>query len=910
MMQSSLPLLVRQLSWAQASLDLCLDMERNQSDARFASISEKNEIVYTFDESVFELFVGGFDESNGVYQDRRRAVGIFNTSEWRETPSIPEAAEAHRIELNRQTAILASEWLFSGRLPAMKEQTIYISTGHLKELRTRWQVLIDHFRQSSRTSKRARGEREKIRHLLEDRTSPYFFGRIAQEAADQEPTKYIEEQSEPLRSDLRDFWKALMARRSENKSSIMEDFWRFAFSRRLALELSSMHTIGPLAQLVRINAEIAGRLRLVEHAGKIDTPLLIPSSERQPFWRDRIRDEIQRRSDLGIRSGRSDGAQANDAATLAVIQALANSAAKRGEGKRFVLVTADSLLIDIYRDWHCHSALDFEPFIVRSVRQFAPLLNAVSMLATTEGAQAADTSERRDIFPALQAAIDPFLLSLNLSPTQPYYRRVLEAAPEGDDAVRWPREMFALRLRRLLEDYRTRSLRSEADAEKRLREGVADRRLFLGAHFEKLAYADKELKDVAERGRQIERSAIGLGFEPLCTRLEAIKITADILDAFAGSDDAALAAYIQDMVDELGSTNLHLRVRSLDIAKELNEIVSGDDFRSLGARRVPLALEIRFTEAARFLSIAGEAEAMIGNAIERGSREAQRGRRRPSFDRDLQDGNLGQNGGFRLYALYACIALRLGNWSLAHHCAEEALKRVQKFCATSKDDILELEYLLALCIRFQLGAGVIRDATASDVSLDGYHRARKLLLDTIDGHTRFKSFTVARAAAELVALLVFGSIWSLAPQVVAAENYPLVPEDLFQSELPFAWELCRKLRSAADEGLFGSSEPARIEVLEQAKVNSAAVYCFAALFAQKLDSRSADILGDAEMRNWLAKFDSKGRRGDSVPPITDFYNYWYRRLAGGESAELVQRHFDLDLRIDILASRIFVSQIG
>ncbi len=102
-------------------------------------------------------------------------------------------------------------------------------------------------------------------------------------------------------------------------------------------------------------------------------------------------------------------------ATLALVQSLANTAVRQNQkNKRYVFVTADSFIIDVYRAWHCHSALNFEPFVIRPVRHFAPLLNIANM-ADVEADSNEETREKRDIFPALQAAINPFLLTLNLS---------------------------------------------------------------------------------------------------------------------------------------------------------------------------------------------------------------------------------------------------------------------------------------------------------------------------------------------------------------------------------------------------------------------------------------------------------------------------------------------------------------
>lgn len=905
-----IPSLVRQLSWAQASLDLCLDMERNHSDARFADLSEDHEIVYTFDESVFELFIGGFDEPptsseyGRIYRDHRRSVGIFSTREWRETPTISKEAERDRTALNRQSGILTSEWLFSGGLPAMKNRAIYMTEGHLKELRTRWVSLVEYFRKLARHHSIADKERTAIRALLNDRATLALD--VDSSSSANEVGRYIRDQSEPLRSDLADFWNALSAKLIDDEDSTLHDFWRFAFSRRLASELANMRAIGPLAQLVRINTKIGGRLRIVEQAGIIDIPKTIPNSERQPFWRDKIDEEIQRRESLGIKVDRSASALANDARALALLQALANSAARRGDTRRYVLVTADSLVIDVYRYWHCYSALPFEPFIIRPIRHFAPLLNAASM--TDRVGELPGGHERRDIFPSLKAAIDPFLLSLNLAAGKQSQQLIakneaLHPSARTDDPFRWPREMFALRLKNVLQEYRAAAKLSTEEREQNLRKAVAHPRFFPGTHFERLAAADEELLRVSNLGRQIERSAIGFGFPPLGARFDALNLAADLLDKFSEQDDSSLTTYIQDMVDEFGSTNLDLRVRSLNIAKELSDLISTEDFDVLRPSRVPLALNIDFVEDGKTLSISGEASSMVQLAIKRLPPERLFRESRP-FDLALHNGNLGMDGGFRLYALYSCIALRLGKWDLAHHYSAEALRRVTKSQPHNSAGIGELKYLLALSIRFRLGAGVMRDATAEDVSQEHYSQARHLLRELVDDGNRLATFSSARAAAELVALLIFGSVWSQARRSEPGNNFPQLEDRLYNKELPLAWELSKELKRASD--IFHSHGPSGLDVLEQVRTNSAAIYCLARL-AKHRDGKDASgslsaILADDDMEEWLKGFQPVGT-SRPVPSVACFYAHWYNLLQG-DLAEAVQR-FDLDLRIDNVAAALF-----
>lgn len=912
------PEFARRLSWTQSSLDLCLDMERNLSDSRFGSKSENNEIVYAFDESVFELFVGGLDEPptgtvGDVYFDRRRSVGVFNVREWRAKPTLPPADERNRISLNRQSAILTTEWLFSNSLPAMnKRGYIYMSRGHLLELKTRWEKLSTYYYSLVRNTDLHAQERTAVRALLDDQA------RLALEhngvSTTQEVDDYVSLQSGELRCDLDEFWRSLVAHSELDTASRTRSFWRYAFSRRLAKELSELRGIGPLAQLVRINASIAGRLRTLDHAGEVDIPppKELPSSERQPFWEDRIAEEIERRARLGIRVARLGKAIRNDAATLALVQSLANTAVRQNrKDRRYVFVTADSFIIDVYRAWHCHSALNFEPFVIRPVRHFAPLLNVANM-ADGNADSTDEMREKRDIFPALQAAINPFLLTLNLL-NRGGASKTVDPDEEGhDDTGRWPRETFALRLRRILQEYRRSSDPAVCFNETWLRNAIADRRFFSGSHFKPLEDAESVLLELSERGRQIERSAIGLGLPWLGAKLDGLKLVAEILEKLSDPDESALAAYIQDMVDDLGNANLDLQARSLNIADHLESVIESDTFGGLSLQRVPLTLDLTFEQKGRTHSVEAQAMAMVEQASSTQSARGRRSKRKRSFDIDLHESSLAGNGGHRLFALFACVALRLNKWELAHRYANEALYRVRKFAPDNRHDILEVQYLSALCSRFQIGAGVVRDGGGFDVTKDRSESAAKLLIDMIGDEEHLETFVQMRAASELVALLIFQGIWSAAAGSGALQEYPKFEPDEYLTLLDRAWVLTHALREAIFRGVL--VEDSRniqkdfLELTEQVITNAAAIFTLAHVVRHRTDDpRITTILQDSKMIAWLDD-DEPSRPADHVyPPITAFYRYWYLR-ARGRNPETDLAHFSLDVGVDLTAQKLF--QLG
>src|ERR1700743_2998633 len=108
-------------------LDFSGDIERNESDAAFAAGGGK--IIYVFDENVFEYFIGATSqertdlskkdieddfEEQWIFHDTRKYPAIFHLKEWLDPG---ENRKDEWTKLNRQNAIITSEFLFSGNLP-------------------------------------------------------------------------------------------------------------------------------------------------------------------------------------------------------------------------------------------------------------------------------------------------------------------------------------------------------------------------------------------------------------------------------------------------------------------------------------------------------------------------------------------------------------------------------------------------------------------------------------------------------------------------------------------------------------------------------------------------------------------------------------------------------------------------
>jgi hypothetical protein len=904
--------LPHQVDWVLAALDLYLDMERNLSDNRFAS-DPANEIIYTFDEDIFELFVGGKDQEQTdqrrrgfIYTDRRRAVGVFHIKAWRtwrERQHLTPQQEEQRADINRQSAMLTTEWLFSGNLPGRKDSSIYISRQHFGELSSRWETLITNFRPKLPSA--ASMEHHYIEELEQDHatsahTSDDTGGTI---------NDYLRATPEPLRSDLSELWKAIGSRKGVELTAAMRSFWQFAFSRKLAATLASLEVTEPISQLLRINSDIAGRLRFLHHVMAPDEPEKIPRSETFGFWKERLDDEIEVRKKRTPTYSRDGHAVDNDAHTMALVQALANTTVRAGIPRRFVLVTADPLLIDAYRAWHCREAEQVEPFVLRPVRHFAPLLNISSMSEGEERGKD-EWKEKEDLFPLLREAIEPFLFKLNLATDISQSGHEDSSQSGHEDSVRWYREQYALKLRLALRNYNANPSLPQRDEV--LRAEVADQMIFPTA-LRDLDAVNSKLMEIIEKGRRIERFAIGFGFRWFNQRLAARRELQEAQREFSKGDEAPLARFMQRMLTEFGSTNLDLRVKFASISSDLQAAVNRDKRSRKVSRKVPLVLNLTLNVPGSVeSSIASQANRMVKQALSDGE-TSRRSERRNPLDLDLQNSNVREGGGYRFFALYCCIALALNEWSVAYHCATEAYDRGAKDPRISPLEFIELEYLFAVCIRFRIGAGPIRDAGGADISFERYGQARQLLQDRAKS---IVAFVDLRAASELSALILFGSAWSIA-EAASPTLHNSFPSALVESEFGECVTLLMNLYDRIEPHIdgrssFAGSEASQYrEVEEQIAVNIAAAYCLTQLGLRSDDTEAfkdyATLFERASRAlAWIAEFAKQCRSGGrNCSHIGQFYFSWFEFLRGTSSELRLNNEIDeMNLRIDrIIASR-------
>ncbi len=903
------------VSWTLAALDLFLDMERNESDSRFAA-TEGNEIVYVFDEDVFEMFVGGTDQAapenptDQVYRDRRRAVGLFHIEPWRtrsERRKIDQAVEAERAELNRQSAMLTTEWLFNGILPGThaertgKLPSIYISAQHFGELQRRWKELILHYQKSSNRPQ-IRKEFEAFEAFSQDASLSALDN---DEGGDDAIAAYIRAAPGKLGGDLASLVDALEARK-DSPAKIWRAFWQHAFSRRLAATLAAAEISEPLNQLLRINSDIARRLDFVHNVMPLDDPPTIEESEKVAFWQKRLTDEDRLRSDRTSQyHGRGAQSIVNDAQTLAYMQSLANAAVRTKSEKRFVLVTSDTLILDVYRDWHCADAKAFEPFVLRTIRQYAPLLN-VSAMSPEDRFKDEEWRLKEDIFPALKGAIAPFFLNLapSVSLAKGDGRQDTDAAlDEGLRLGEKAAHVFRTASRKA--ERERKSLREELDAYEQA--GL----IYSGA-VDLIDDVANGLGDIIEKGRRIERTALGFGYEWLNRRLKERKALQDAQRQFAEGDETALASYVQKMTAELGGLNIDLLVRVTDIDAELERILARGVTRQSHTTRVPLALGLNYLRGGREVRISADAERRVLRALK--PSQGKRGKE-ATFGESVQSNNIRDDNSYRLFAFYSCVALHIQHWDLAYRCAVEASDRAEGL--VDEKVHAELSYLKALCIRFRIGAGQIVDVAGDNVTSRLFSQAVDLLPTPAAG-VAIDNFILLRSSSERVALALFVCGWSLSRYATDTVRWRGFGPNDYRSELALSFELLDALflainTPASAERVFqGADLNEHAEVEEQIAANLAAAYCFATLAARDGVTDKHLYLNRlskcSEALEWLDGFAADSRTGRRpTARIGQFYLRWFEFLRGTTRDPKVQAIADdFTLAIDhVIADEFF-----
>jgi hypothetical protein len=360
-------------------MELNADIDRNQSDGAFAA--RGGTIRYIFDENVFELFVRPFMRADYV-------EAFHNPPTKHDRLYSKDVARA----VTAQSALICGEYLFSGRLPGQRDRSIYMTEWHFWELHDQ----LAQRRQELEVQMTEAQEKRPLDDFLKN------IEEIAALRADKAPTSLdrLLQQVDPL--------TAVDASELRKRGSSEEVLRRFVVAREAARMLAEDQLMGPLEQLDRIfSREIAPNIRPLHLDFRPDAAAResLPADARA--WFDRLlkeQDIRKRWRQTETHPDRPRASLQSDARAVAYILWAVGVFAKPGE--RFVFVTGDRLLFDAYRRWHVEQQPG-EPFVLRRLLQFAPLIN----LNDTPN----DISDARALFDRTRRAIEVPLIVFNLA---------------------------------------------------------------------------------------------------------------------------------------------------------------------------------------------------------------------------------------------------------------------------------------------------------------------------------------------------------------------------------------------------------------------------------------------------------------------------------------------------------------
>jgi hypothetical protein len=818
-------------------LDLSLDVERNRDDHAFRD--EGGAIWYVFDENVLELFIDP--------RDPRGRITSLHGPEWRRA--------GHRVDRNRstvaETTLATAEFLMSGDLPGQDGAPIYMTEWHRWEFARRVELL------------QARQVRE-LRGIsptqIRERFSPL---RQILKLFDRDP-EGIESHLEnrQLAADI----AAFKARQPT------QDALRSYLATRLSIELlANDELLEPSHQIRRL---VTRPLR--QRIATLHSALgMISDEDKQAIaldareWRKRLRAECARRG-IDVVSGeahvprqrsRSEGAVWDDAKSLALVRWAAATKSRSSLDQRVVLVTADQVVFDAYREWHADLPMKdpayAEPFCLRRITQYAPVFNLVSS-GRVEGGEA-----YVELFTDLLQTLEVMLLPLNLS-------RIASRAP-------------AAVLSRMREKTALRPLRKPS-----IVEDPAYSSLIMALQQEGVSCHRAQLDKIIDRWRELERATLGRPDEQMQVRIAAAEAMKAILDA----DDTgeAFERYVTDLVRTLLSGSRKL---SLPLARECIE-----DWRApplQGVTRAPIALQLVVRTPNRAVSVRDLLDQHLGGADQA-----------PLFDEAGWEALYEQPSLVFSIATAQCLATR--DWGNAQHFAEMALlEEIESKEAdpAALDQRAEIRYLYALVNRFRMGE--IGPPLTGDAfgRLDRSYRVALLHLNECEiYHSRPEArqeLRLMRALSERAALQLFfisatnrwvrlGAAQARQPPRHAGAREPELLElncsdvalhalDSAEADLAACYALDRRLGAV--------EEPERADFRERVQrqyfTNIAAVAIFRFLWGQPLGAappilRPGNPVPEEAVREILRRY------GDSAHPIMRADVWGFLALAGDPAA--------------------------
>lgn len=808
-------------------------IDLNRADGEFCRI-EGGSLIYVFDTNVFQLFLEAAPFS--------RFVEIFNTEVW-------SGPRVDRV-VNRQSAIITSEHLFSGALPGAQHNSIIVSSWHYEELFEQMAYLYRRIRNTASADGAAEAIEAGVQRL-------HALARL------------VETRDEKLFD---------AARKGFTKTQIADDRRLEREGATIASRIDS-YAVGAIAQLLaedRYTEPQEQFVRMSNCAFKSHSlhPELYVDDERlaegAKEWGRLIREAdaaVKRRESARRRiredehseyRPRSKEARERDAKTLAWLDYLAVNVIQPNQ--RLIFVTGDRLLLNASRRRKAdHPDL---PFLVRSTVHFAPLLNfndARSQLK--RGGR-----PRVDHFARMRQALEQSLAFLSLSMSGSGKNSAANSAKLSNrdrfivDSEECDGDIFGA------PDSAARGIHIQ---------------LFERFFQENWVTAkDRELQEVAKPIQSLERISIGAYRDKIMARIQ----DQTALKAFEQWASSEVPENLGDAMERamnglLQKVDSAARTFAVNWAPEFIITLIGETSRSY--ERAVYHLRIDFPVGAKK---AESIDPYLRRLTENGGEGAR------TVLAKLKDTT-------RLFVLATAFGFRHERWTVAANYA--ALAADAADADPHGDDLLrgECHYLKATALRYRLASVAPNPDTASDDRWTRWLKASEdshnlcLAIYRTDANPVRRARTLSeRAAAKLayVEWAAYGKLQEIRANTIDARRFRLRLEGLFQDAISDLQECGRALEEFRTSAKVA---PERLEnadrVLDHARWNGVV----AKVVERRL--RELKILAKDTTETLDIPPRLSEPPGDDIGPIYDLYRALLVRDFTRDTRERIRR-FSLD----------------
>lgn len=869
-------------------LEISRDIDRNQADYHFSKSGGK--IHYLFDENVFEFFYGGHNHRHikigdveTSYWDKRHFSSTFHTHIWRNDSS-DSSQETAWISINRQIALLTSEYLFSGKLPGQSNEDIYITQWHWNEFHARRSILLKYFGGIAH------------RHFeIDEKGLEIYIKRIEKllslsKIKKIKYSKLISELSQfPL--DTYDHIKNDGENLLDSKAP-EKDVIGLTIARALADTIVSSDAI-VTHEMIRRTIDSP---YFTKHLKPVFLLRHIPSEADLRFLQKSWMERFYKEQELNERySKRSHSSIQSDAYSLAYIELVSQKL--NHDKEQICLVTADHLVFDTYRRWWVENSET--AFVLRRVSQYSPFLNFSDM----ESGLVKNT----EVFEKIQMALEPALMFFNLGSMRSYDQDTLtsisspyEGAPENRSLLyNVGREYLALALKTF---YSKGSHGISYFIEKA---GETDFQYSFGF-------------DTRNRWRDIERLSVGINDQLIKSRTEYL--TSDKLSNSLQSAEH-FRNYINSSLDSIYSFYaLHFVPKTIE---EIRKWLASSNIKA--GHRVPIAIDYKIpnelVDALDFNNqdIYKYVEFLLGGT-------------KGKLKNDLAlvfKGEWIVDRPAVLFAIATILALRLHLWEEAAEYAEISAKAAENRWlkgSTSQDSEnnalrRECNYLSGLTKRFEMGAYVNSLDTTKAV-MEGILNLHRESLEW-DRHQEFTEQKLinrnllyqARSLSEISACYLFfiGRVLCV-DECDNSVDLDELDQYFLESQAGLAEALSISLAIEENGDLRSSSRRLLKNVLRQVSINTAAYFTLKRSFGLNFERDEIELF--EKSINVLDRMKSDLSTIDFPDAVNFEINYFLENFEGGTNVAKLpvvstgSEESNEDLRLDKLLNDKYNSILG